>query len=1100
MGDSDYRYSAFISYRHVEPDMSVAKRLHTLIETYRIPGAVRASSGKKKMGRVFRDQEELPLSSDLGGDITRALEDSEWLIVICSPALLESKWCMKEIDTFIELGRRDHILAVLASGAPEESFPPQLRFVEREGRVTEVEPLAADIAAGGARAMLKKLRGESLRILAPMLGVSYDDLKQRARERRLKTVLAASLAAFALLGAFSLYAVRQNRIVTEQKNAALTSQSLYLADASLRAEESGDHALALLLALEALPEDMAKPDRPVVKEASNALYQLLLAENGLTAGDSEYSSQAIVTTTNEILDCTIIHSADDERLLRIFTNDPASYIQDYSIATGARVEGFDNSRLSGKPDRTKLLESGSMSAFYYGDRVDYIRKDGEAFTAPLPERDAADREYAWELAESKPAWSLDYELFYRSDGSYQDNAVLLIGGDPFRIDELYWIYKAVPAATGLDEPTYLLGGLAGGDSLANLVLWNAKTRETLRTYELPDTVRGLAASADGAYYLVSCHSFDYDRQRDAGSLILGRTQSGEALLTLDDGALDGSVAAELAFPQAEEDTYFSVVTQDGSLMVYDYAAMNWAFIHQAAGYRVLSACWSKDGESILAACSDGCARIVSMAGGVTAELPCANSLERASYADDDGLILLESFNAVQIYAAKEQESVSSMVITVEKPLNDDVSGSAFSPDGSLLALLYESGLLRVVDPTDGEIVFSDETGVGNFPYYAGSYANMLAFSPDGGALVYPVSESGNEAEDEPTTMRVMDTAAWSAIRDFTPSYEYAAGQSAYLNSLSITFNADGSLLAAVTQYGSSIVAVYDTATWEPLWSRGYSEKAEEKHGGIEPFGDAVDINTIALFNKDGDMALLDTYAEDYDDIVGGSAVISVLDAETGSAISKAPVSGYDRIAMKEDGSAVCWSLDKRLWVMAADGTELFATELPNSVDDGGLRFSTTEGYVCCTCKGSKIAADYIGKTVTDVSAEPTDWNRLNLSSMAVSEYGTLFFSETVNVNGYIYDNSRIEIPFGSGSLYLFRNQLIDADTGKPFLSFGGDGTEVELFAVSPDGAKLCYRTSDDRDTKILNLPSLTDAISGARERLGGRELSDEDMRTYFIIQ
>ena len=52
-------YCAFISYRHQSPDQEIAKALHTAIETYGIPGSVRKQTGKKRMGKVFRDQEEL---------------------------------------------------------------------------------------------------------------------------------------------------------------------------------------------------------------------------------------------------------------------------------------------------------------------------------------------------------------------------------------------------------------------------------------------------------------------------------------------------------------------------------------------------------------------------------------------------------------------------------------------------------------------------------------------------------------------------------------------------------------------------------------------------------------------------------------------------------------------------------------------------------------------------------------------------------------------------------------------------------------------------------------------------------------------------------
>ena len=81
---SEKGFTAFISYRHQSPDQDVAKRLHTAIETYRVPAGIRKKTGRKKMGLVFRDQEELPLSSDLGKDIENALDNSDWLIAVCS--------------------------------------------------------------------------------------------------------------------------------------------------------------------------------------------------------------------------------------------------------------------------------------------------------------------------------------------------------------------------------------------------------------------------------------------------------------------------------------------------------------------------------------------------------------------------------------------------------------------------------------------------------------------------------------------------------------------------------------------------------------------------------------------------------------------------------------------------------------------------------------------------------------------------------------------------------------------------------------------------------------------------------------------------------
>ena len=112
------KYDAFISYRHTALDLSVAKKLHKALETYHIPKSVQKKTGKKRINRVFRDQEELPIGSDLNDNISDALKEAEYLIVICSPDTPGSYWVSKEINTFIELHDREHVLAFLVAGEP----------------------------------------------------------------------------------------------------------------------------------------------------------------------------------------------------------------------------------------------------------------------------------------------------------------------------------------------------------------------------------------------------------------------------------------------------------------------------------------------------------------------------------------------------------------------------------------------------------------------------------------------------------------------------------------------------------------------------------------------------------------------------------------------------------------------------------------------------------------------------------------------------------------------------------------------------------------------------------------------------------------------
>ncbi|MDP3386342.1 MAG: TIR domain-containing protein [Eubacteriales bacterium] len=265
-----YIYDAFISYRHTNPDILIAEKLHKLLETYKTPSHLIKQGKKSGLSRVFRDKEELPTSSDLNSDIEDALQQSRFLIVICSPRTPKSKWVNSEISRFKELHGSGRILAILIEGEPDESFPQELFGMSKENKVTE--PLAADIRAENTHRSLKKLKTEKLRILAPILGCKYDELRQRHRERELRTKMMISTALsifFLLFGAFTLY---QLKLVKESEQKALSAESIALSEMSRYQLASGNKLEAMKLSLDALPIDVENPERPYIYEAEVALY------------------------------------------------------------------------------------------------------------------------------------------------------------------------------------------------------------------------------------------------------------------------------------------------------------------------------------------------------------------------------------------------------------------------------------------------------------------------------------------------------------------------------------------------------------------------------------------------------------------------------------------------------------------------------------------------------------------------------------------------------------------------------------------------------------------------------------------------------------
>ena len=266
------KYDAFISYRHGELDGLVADKLHKMLETYRIPRVIARRIGKTRLTRVFRDREELPTSSNLSGSINDALENSAFLLLICSRRTCQSKWVMREIELFGKLRGKDRIITLLIDGEPDESFPPDLREREVGGQTIFVEPLAADIRAATPAGSIKLLKEEKLRLLAPILGCAFDDLRRRHRRRQIQRAATGIGAAFAFVLSFGSFSTWQYLQIDRQMQLKLENQSYVLTEYAQRELADGDPDTAMLLSLEALPRG---DDRPFVPEAQRALADAL---------------------------------------------------------------------------------------------------------------------------------------------------------------------------------------------------------------------------------------------------------------------------------------------------------------------------------------------------------------------------------------------------------------------------------------------------------------------------------------------------------------------------------------------------------------------------------------------------------------------------------------------------------------------------------------------------------------------------------------------------------------------------------------------------------------------------------------------------------
>ena len=286
-------YWCFISYRHTDnkqPGRQWASWLHHSLETYEVPEDLvgkknaRGDVIPERIFPVFRDEEELPADAELSKPIEAALLHSRFLVVLCSPQAVQSRFVGKEIIRFKQLHSADRILAALLEGEPNatenpalggperECFPEPLRFaLGEDGELSSqpIEPIAADFrledgtlgwtTPGAYREALLAARPPSkrpreqvaayqgkqhlmlLKIVAGVLGVPLGTLTQRdkayqlAKQKRRTTVLRRWLGLVSLLGigalASGIYARQQRDLAetqTAQAQAALRAETLAL--------------------------------------------------------------------------------------------------------------------------------------------------------------------------------------------------------------------------------------------------------------------------------------------------------------------------------------------------------------------------------------------------------------------------------------------------------------------------------------------------------------------------------------------------------------------------------------------------------------------------------------------------------------------------------------------------------------------------------------------------------------------------------------------------------------------------------------------------------------------------------------------------------
>ena len=391
MSDGALRYRAFLSYSH--RDSTITQRLHRRLERYRIPRSLRRQEAPDdplpaRLHPVFRDRDDLASSGRLSNSIERALDESEALVVVCSPSAVASPWVDAEIAYFRRRYPNRPVLAFVVDGDPgldprthpqRAALPLRLSLLDPEDSSGALgEPLAAD-----ARAEADGFTSAFFKIAAGLLGVRYDDLRQRDHRRRQKLWSIASLSGVALALVFAWLAWD----ATQARNAARAAQAV--AELELRSERQTRDFLLSVFQLADATE--ARGERVTVREVLDRAVERIehtrfdrdaIRSRYLATMGQAYASLGLNRRGTELLRESIAALGEDDQIdarrqrieSRLELADTLFDMGEYDAAL-AELDAIDAER-----DGASALQR-ARGAGIRGDVLMYGERDAEATTA-----------------------------------------------------------------------------------------------------------------------------------------------------------------------------------------------------------------------------------------------------------------------------------------------------------------------------------------------------------------------------------------------------------------------------------------------------------------------------------------------------------------------------------------------------------------------------------------------------------------------------------------------------------------------------------------------------------------------------------------------
>lgn len=938
------RYDGFISYSHAA-DGQLAPELQRALQRMAKPWY------RRRALEVFRDETGLAVDPHLWNAIVRALDDSEWFLLLTSPQAAASVWVNREIEHWKANRPLDRILPIVTDGhwqwdpdagdftKDSDAVPPALRGVFTD------EPRHLDLRWARSEQQLdvrnSRFRDAVAEVAAPLHGRTKDeiegeDVRQHRRTVRIAWSAAAALAVLtvaAVTGAgiavYNANQAEQRRIQAEAQRLAAQSRTelerpdlaFLLAAHGYRLHQGVQTEGALLTAVATLPEFKQRiaVDVPVTTTAiSDAADRVWVGSGDGGVRVHRFSTGEEVGRNDGLFTREVVAMA------------PARAGADAVVATDGTVVTTLDAALQPivarpAPDAVLAMavepSTGRIAAGTTTGDVVVWPADGAAQTTTFAARGAVDAEYPWVTA---LAWTPDGRLVVAN----QDGAIRLF--DPSAPTRPVWEQPEatteggwVSAVTVVDDGTVVTGGTDG-----TLGYWNgvdgSPTPAGLDDLHA-DVVRGLAATGE-------------------------RPESGSVASVSEDGFLIywNHLTGTAPLPPIRIDE------QAATTVSWDAANPSLGIAGGMAGGALLLD-YGETQRRPLARPVDGWTDVVAVA------------VHQGDSSDADRLAVVRATRSASARGESlAGQLVSELTLTeVAEPRPDDptvtidglVERVVFTPDGDRLLASTTDGMVAVWDGSAAEPTLTKVA--------SGEPASQLALSPDGSTVATRSMDIESDALAPPVRLwrlegadlvehRQIDAPILGFGLAFTPdgsrlviggTDEMVIHRLADGERVTVEMQGEQTRSLAVAPDGRTIAA--------GLWS-GPVRLLDTDTG--EPTGDDLRVakRVTDLAFRDGGHELVTVSEEGsivFWDLTSRTRVsdraLTAVDRDAGAGFALAPsmALGGDVVvtASAAEGRLVTWSLDPRDWI--SEGCAVHRRELTDAEKD---RYDLTGAEPICT--------------------------------------------------------------------------------------------------------------------------------------------------------